>query len=336
MQARVPHRVRVLLTTVLLLLPGSEAVRAEVLPGELAPDIPGSEQVPLDARGLRGAFTLVEFFRTGCPLCQKEVPVVNALADRYRARGLRVVAVAYEQTDAVQAFVRRYGVRVPVVLGGLDALRDYGVRHLPRCYLVDPSGRVTWVGAPSALKPHELDPILAAAPTLPDVPSALAWARELLQREAYADLDARLAAHAQRGEAPPEASSAAQRIRAWIAWYGRVALQAAEMDALAGRAHDAWRTYRHLSTAYAPTPVGREAAARGTALVEDAAARREVEAGEALRETRDRAQEVGKAAALELFRAVASRYPTTRAGERARIFVTDLEKAVGPTSRHNR
>lgn len=71
------------------------------------------------------------------------MPSVNALYDRYKARGLEVRLIAFrEPPDLVRKTVaeRRYTAPVLVDESGDTTGRDYGVFAPPTAYLIDRSG----------------------------------------------------------------------------------------------------------------------------------------------------------------------------------------------------
>lgn len=332
-------RVRRALTHLLLLLAlgcaGLEAA-AERGPGLRAPPVEG--RAPPGVAGaseaeLVGRFTLLEFFRVGCPHCRKAAPLVNRLRARFLPQGLHVLAVAYEGPDEVQRFVREVGLEVPVLAASLDALRDYGVPSLPRAYLVNPAGRIDWSGSPASLSEEALAALLARAPALPSLSrleGPLRPAADALGAGRYGEADRLLAAalagagSAPLGEAVARTAEAARR---FLAWHGPALEAAAQADVAAARCYDAWLTRARLATAYAGLPLAERAAAAAAALEADVRCGPEVRGGRALHEARLVARGLAPAAALPLFQRVEQEHPGTAAAARAAQHVADLRKA---------
>lgn len=112
-----------------------------------APDftLPTLSGAPIHLSALRGKVVLVNFWATWCGSCRAEMPALNALYQRYKDRGLEVLAVNLDtdSTSNVQAFARKIGVTFRV---GLDpsssTARSYRVRSLPTTYLIDRAGNV--------------------------------------------------------------------------------------------------------------------------------------------------------------------------------------------------
>jgi peroxiredoxin len=94
---------------------------------------------------LRGKVVLLNFWATWCVPCRKEMPAIEALYQRYKDRGLEVVAISLDKgsTTVVEAFVKEVGVTYRVALDPSWATaRTYGVRGLPATFLIDRAGNV--------------------------------------------------------------------------------------------------------------------------------------------------------------------------------------------------
>jgi len=81
--------------------------------------------------------TMLVFFATWCPHCNKEAPIISELADSHQ--DLRVIMVGIDgqdNPDKVQAFVEKYGIEAPAVydpsLGS-----PYKVWGYPTVYVLD-------------------------------------------------------------------------------------------------------------------------------------------------------------------------------------------------------
>ncbi len=99
----------------------------------------------LQLSDLRGKVVLLNFWATWCVPCQTEMPAIEALYQRYKDRGLEVVAVNLDRlsTAGVEAFLTEVKVSFPVVLDpSWSTAQAYRVVGLPTSYLIDRSGRV--------------------------------------------------------------------------------------------------------------------------------------------------------------------------------------------------
>ena len=87
------------------------------------PDLSGKVISDRDER-FRDKVVIVALGGSWCPNCHDEAPFLEALYQKYRARGLEVVGLFFEEADQlkdparVRAFIRQYGVEYPILLGG--------------------------------------------------------------------------------------------------------------------------------------------------------------------------------------------------------------------------
>src|SRR3954469_12789758 len=104
---------------------------------------------PLTAEGLRGRVVLVDIWTYSCVNWLRTLPYVTAWADRYRHRGLVVVAVHCPEfgfepdLDNVRHAARPLGLDYPVVIDNDFAIwQSLANGYWPAVYLVDRDGRI--------------------------------------------------------------------------------------------------------------------------------------------------------------------------------------------------
>jgi thiol-disulfide isomerase/thioredoxin len=130
--------------------------------------LPRPEGGTFDTATLAGHVVVLNFWATWCGPCVDEMPSLERLHRALAPQGLRVVAVAADESAvAVSAFVRRHGLTLIVVhdRGGREAARLYGVAGYPETVIVGRDGRVV----------HR-----AVGPAQWDRPEALAYFRTLM------------------------------------------------------------------------------------------------------------------------------------------------------------
>lgn len=93
-----------------------------------------------------GTLTLVNLWDTRCGPCKIEFPALQRLHETYGPRGLRIVAISNDQSDAaVRAFIMQTGATFPI---GRDPenliLRRLRDRGLPQHALVSANGTILW------------------------------------------------------------------------------------------------------------------------------------------------------------------------------------------------
>jgi len=97
---------------------------------------------PIRLADLRGRAIWINFWASWCPPCQAETPTLRAMDERYRDRGLTLIAVQVQQTaQAGREYADRYGIQYTI---GQDVsaavFHAYRVFALPTQFFVDPEG----------------------------------------------------------------------------------------------------------------------------------------------------------------------------------------------------
>lgn len=116
-------------------------------PLKLAPEfsLASLQGKPLSLADYRGKLVLVNFWATWCAPCRKEMPGMEALYQRFKGRGLVVLAVSVDDgsKERVKAFVEKYRLSFPVALDPDSKVSDlFEVAGLPASYLIDPQGKL--------------------------------------------------------------------------------------------------------------------------------------------------------------------------------------------------
>lgn len=121
---------------------------------------------PFDSRELLGKKILVVRFQASwCKPCARESAALGQLAERYRARGVEVIAIHVQDTAAdVRRFVEMQRVTYPVAVDPRLIIGNrFGFRGTPDTVVIDRKGeiaaRVTGESAVTRL-PKILEPLL--------------------------------------------------------------------------------------------------------------------------------------------------------------------------------
>jgi peroxiredoxin len=93
---------------------------------------------------------LIDFWATWCQPCLAEIPHLQTMYDKYKSRGLLVVAVSMDGPDSiadVPAFAKRNGMTFPVLLDEDSSIASiYNPRKsAPLSTIIDRSGRISAV-----------------------------------------------------------------------------------------------------------------------------------------------------------------------------------------------
>jgi peroxiredoxin len=120
------------------------AVRADA---EMGKPLPAFDSVLLDGGTLRGEQlagkpVLVVFWATWCPVCRKELPQIEKLYQRHRARGFEVLAISIDaERLEVDEFLREHKYSFPVAMRSERHSQLFGITKTPpRLFLIDRQG----------------------------------------------------------------------------------------------------------------------------------------------------------------------------------------------------
>jgi peroxiredoxin len=98
---------------------------------------------PVSLASLRGKVVLLNFWATWCKPCEEEMPGMERLYQKYKDKGLVVLAVS-EDADgagAVAPFVKKHGLTFPIGLDPkMSVAASYGVWALPSTFIIDRNG----------------------------------------------------------------------------------------------------------------------------------------------------------------------------------------------------
>ena len=129
---------------------GNERRRARLAPlvNEPAPALQLNRWLntdrPIQEEDTRGRVVLLDFWRTECPNCFDQVPMLNALQEEFGRDNLVIIGVCHRhKSETVEAVARRHGIEFPV---GVDTtgstFRAYMVDATPDYYVIDRQGRL--------------------------------------------------------------------------------------------------------------------------------------------------------------------------------------------------
>jgi peroxiredoxin len=92
---------------------------------------------------LRGKVVLVNFWATWCPPCRKEMPDLEALYERFSAKGLMVLGISDEEAAKVEPFIRDRKVSFPVLLDPERKVNEmFVVEGIPKTFIYDREGKL--------------------------------------------------------------------------------------------------------------------------------------------------------------------------------------------------
>ena len=117
--------------------------------GGMAPDFSAKDLSGNEVRlsGFAGKVVLLEFFATWCPPCRASIPTLVTLQNRYRDKGLTILAVSVDEGENLPAtlasFSKEQGINYTVLLGNQEVTGAYQVSGIPVAFLIDKTGKIS-------------------------------------------------------------------------------------------------------------------------------------------------------------------------------------------------
>ena len=93
---------------------------------------------------LKGKVVFLNFWATWCGPCRDEMPSMEVLYNRFKDKGLEILAVNCEEgQEDVIAFMTNYGLTFPALLDEDGKVNGaYGIQAIPTTFLIDRDGRI--------------------------------------------------------------------------------------------------------------------------------------------------------------------------------------------------
>jgi cytochrome c biogenesis protein CcmG/thiol:disulfide interchange protein DsbE len=98
----------------------------------------------ISLQDFRGKVVVLNFWATWCAPCREEMPALEARYEKYKDRGLVVLAIDFDEpAEDVRAFRDSLALTFPVLLDPGAAIQQlYRVRGYPTSYFVDRDGTI--------------------------------------------------------------------------------------------------------------------------------------------------------------------------------------------------
>jgi cytochrome c biogenesis protein CcmG/thiol:disulfide interchange protein DsbE len=102
---------------------------------------------PFDLAREKGSVVLLNVWATWCSPCRFETPELQALHDKYSARGFKVIGVSVDEggADAVKQFITENKVTYPIALDADGRVANVlRTTVLPTSVIIGRDGRILW------------------------------------------------------------------------------------------------------------------------------------------------------------------------------------------------
>ena len=121
---------------------------AALTAGKTAPDFTSPTMNGAEfslSTALRHGPVLLVFFKISCPVCQYALPFLERIYKSQRGKPVRVVGVSQDDRQGTAAFLREYGITLPVALDDpkqYPVSNAYGLTNVPSLFLIAPDGAI--------------------------------------------------------------------------------------------------------------------------------------------------------------------------------------------------
>ena len=117
-----------------------------IAPNLSLPQFPNGGLGSLDA--LKGKVVLLEFWIAYCGFCQAAVPRLNTIHKTFKGENFDLMSVNIANTpEQIGFFAKKTGVQFPMMQGGEDTAKVYGVSGYPSIVLIGKDGKIIYSGA---------------------------------------------------------------------------------------------------------------------------------------------------------------------------------------------
>ena len=126
------------------------AAAADVGPGTPAPDfvLVARDGGKVRLADLKGEVVMINFWASWCGPCREEMPLLDRTQQRFAAKGLQIVGIAFDSDRATREFLDSVPVHYPVLIDdpakGQDLSETFGNDRnvLPYSVLIGSDGRI--------------------------------------------------------------------------------------------------------------------------------------------------------------------------------------------------
>ena len=104
---------------------------------------------------------LIDFWATHCAPCITSIPEVNALHDKYAAKGLVIIGLSDETEAKVKPFLVKHPMRYASAIEGTQSLKkELRIKAIPYAIFVDRTSKIVWRGQPDDITDKLIDSLL--------------------------------------------------------------------------------------------------------------------------------------------------------------------------------
>ncbi len=105
--------------------------------------LPEVDAGQVDLASYAGRPVLLVFWTTSCPICQRELPMLNRMEPEFRTKGISVVTICLGGLDETRDYLNSNRIALKTVYDENGKVgRAYRVGGVPKLVLIDKEGKV--------------------------------------------------------------------------------------------------------------------------------------------------------------------------------------------------
>lgn len=105
--------------------------------------LPEPDAGQVDLASYAGRPVLLVFWTTSCPICQRELPMLNRMEPEFRTKGISVVTICLGNQDETREYLNSNRIALKTVYDEHGKVgRAYRVGGVPKLVLIDKEGKV--------------------------------------------------------------------------------------------------------------------------------------------------------------------------------------------------
>jgi len=114
------------------------------------------------SKDFKNKVILLDFWNIYCGPCVASFPKLQKIHERYKDKGLVVIACAAGDKEDTKAYLQKYEYTFPAGMQSRQMWLDYAVRSNPTYFLIDRDGNLAWGPKHALPTEEELNPLLEA------------------------------------------------------------------------------------------------------------------------------------------------------------------------------
>jgi uncharacterized protein (TIGR03435 family) len=116
----------------------------------------------VNAASLRGSVVVLEFWATWCGPCVAAIPHLSELAEQFKDKPVRFIALTEEDEATVEPFLKKRPIHAWIALDTNRAMNTaFAVTSIPHTVVLDTEGKIAAITYPTALTAQHLTDLLA-------------------------------------------------------------------------------------------------------------------------------------------------------------------------------